>query len=115
LSVLLRYTDSDCPFGIFKLFYRLMLNLYSRPGYTWNTVRWKFFLSSLLIVYLWVFVIDGWCCRDVDIGGKQMIVALVNVIAETRRAHWIGYLPFNITIISRWQCPPTFCGLQTFC
>jgi len=25
LSVLLRYTDSDCPFGIFKLFFYILL------------------------------------------------------------------------------------------
>jgi adenylate cyclase len=33
-SVLLRYTDSDCPFGIFKLFIQLIQKEWSRNGDT---------------------------------------------------------------------------------
>ena len=28
---LLRYTDFDCPFGIFKLFLDLMINIFNKP------------------------------------------------------------------------------------
>ena len=37
LSVLLRYTDSDCPFGIFKLFLHWYLKMsLSKEGYVYN-------------------------------------------------------------------------------
>jgi len=47
LSVLLRYTVSDCPFGIFKLF---LLTL--GPNYVSNTRSLCFLCSYLAIIYL---------------------------------------------------------------
>ena len=46
LSVLLRYTDSDCPFGIFKLFLCL-----TKVWLSWH------FIKRILVVKWWIYLI----------------------------------------------------------
>ena len=54
LSVLLRYTDYDCPFGIFNLFF---LNFMSReykcpyPGFSWIRFDRRFSFLCWFVLY----------------------------------------------------------------
>jgi hypothetical protein len=62
LSVLLRYTDSDCPFGIFKLFL-FSLNyivLYDKISITFTILLWS--LENGIV--LSVMYVNGWSLED---------------------------------------------------
>jgi hypothetical protein len=72
LSVLLRYTDSDCPFGIFKLFL-FSLNyivLYDKISITFAILLWS--LENGIV--LSVMYVNGWSLEE----GIVLLVMYVN-------------------------------------